>query len=194
MKKHLILFFLFACHLQVQAQEQEATTYDQQIGINTTALIGQIFNFTSSSSISPVQYFLVYRKKNKKGNFRFGFGGNFLVDEKINGTDTNIDLNFRLGQERFTDFAKRWRVYYGMDFKTILMFEKFGGIDTSQSEFFFGGGPMCGLQFNINSRLSISTEASYDFFLSIEDVNGEVRIGGRSGFQVPDFLYLNFDF
>ncbi len=195
MKKCLLLFATLICSLQIQAQEQlEGTSHEQQIGINTTALIGQIFNFTSSSSFTPIDYFLVYKKKNKKGYFRFGFGGNFAVEEKINGTDSNVDLNFRFGQERFTDFAKRWRVYYGGDFKTSLLYDRFGGADASETELLVGGGPMCGLQFQINSRLSISTEASYDFFLSVKNVNSDVQWGLFSKFVIPDFLYLNFSF
>ncbi len=200
MKKVTLLFCLLICSIGMYSQDilEEVDEFNpvnnRQIGINSTALISQLINFSSNFSFFNNDYIFTYKKQKHDKNFRFGFGGNFFYDNEDSNKRTNINANIRIGRERFTIISKRWRVFYGGDFKTGFEYTQASFLNEPISVLSLGGGPICGLQFNINSRLSISTEASYDFLFFRNSDEREKSWGIASEFSLPDFFYLNFDF
>lgn len=201
MKKITLLFCLLICSISMYSQEMAAEDgfepeHDQQIGINTTALVSQLINFSSSFSFFNNDYIFTYKniKANGRSTFRFGFGGSVFYEKEDSDKRFNTNIKMRLGRERFTDISKRWRVYYGGDFKLGFEYTNAFFLDEPIRTYTAGGGPLCGLQFNINSRLSISTEASYDFLFFYNTNDGSKTRGFSTGFNIPDLFYLNYDF
>ncbi len=194
MKNRIIVVLLCFFSVSASGQSLVADSLQHQIEVNATAFITQLFNLSGNSSFGGGDYIFSYKKRRGKSQFRFGFGGDFSVKEADEGSDSTFGLRLRVGKEGYTDFGKRWRVFYGGDFKTNLSFTSFGNTDISRTVAAIGGGPVCGIRFQINRRLYLSTEASYDVFLSIEDQDGTTRLGAFSGFSAPDFIYLGFGF
>lgn len=194
--KKTLLFILIAFQIQGFAQDVEPSTstsnYNRQIGIDATSLLTLFVN--SNGSFNNNLYFLNFKKASKKGNFRFGFGGDFEIEERNSGTNSDFGFNLRFGEERYVDFGKQWRAYYGWDFRTNLSFISFGSNDNSQTQIALGAAPVIGLQFRINSRLSVSTEAAYNAFFIIKDASGDTNLSALTFFSTPSFLYFNFDF
>ncbi len=199
MKKVTLLFCLLIAGINVHSQDileknKEQTKYDQQIGVNSTALISQLINFSSTFSFFNNDYIFTYKKQKNNKVFRFGFGGSFLYQNTELDKRTNISGKLRFGRERFTNISKRWRVFYGGDAKTNFEYTKATFLNEPIKAISLGGGPIAGLQFNINSRLSLSTEASFDLFFTRETDERGKSWGITSTFAIPDFFYLNFDF
>jgi len=199
LKKTTLLFCLSIFCLTAYSQgmlndEDSKPAYKKQIGVNSTALISQLINFSSSFSLFNSDYIFIYKKQKGVSNFRFGFGGSMRYEKGDFASGLNASVNLRFGSERFTDITKRWRVYYGGDFKTGFAYTNNSFLDEPVRSVYGGGGPVCGLQFNINARLSLSTEASYDLLVSTEKDRNNSTWGIATGFQVPNFFNLNFDF
>ena len=109
------------------------------------------------------------------------------------GTNSQNSINFRAGSERFNDFGKRWRAFYGWDFKLLFThFSSGGGNNTTQLG--LGVAPLFGLQWRLNDRLSFSTELAYNLFLTVRDSNGRTRYGANTSFSPPVAWYVNYDF
>jgi len=200
MKKITLLFsmliFSFSVYSQDILTESDVSNseYDQQIGINSTALISQLINFSSNFSVFNSNYIFTYKKRKGNKNFRLGVGGGFFFEKEDSDKRSNVSIRLRLGRERFTDISKRWRVYYGGDFKIDFDNTSAFFLDEPIRRYSLGGGPVCGLQFNINSRLSLATEASYDLMAFAQTNDGDNSWGINTGFSVPNFFNLNFDF
>lgn len=194
MKNILTLLLLFS-GLQLAAQTSPATdTLNRQIGINATNFLGQIFRFTPTNSFNNPVYYIATRKKKGKGYARFGAGGELLLQGTGGGTTTNIILNLRFGKDKAVDFGKRWQAYYGYDFKTNIAFSSFGSSTTNSTQVALGIAPVVGLQFKINSRLSVSSESAYNFFLTLFDQGGDTNFGFLTSFSAPTSVFLNYHF
>ena len=111
-----------------------------------------------------------------------------------NGSNAVNSLNFRLGSERFNDFGKRWRAFYGWDYKLFFSYLATGSSDNSATQMSLGIAPLFGLQWRLNDRLSFSTELAYNLFLTVKDNNGNTRFGASTVFSPPAAFYVNYDF
>ena len=186
-----LLFLLAAC---VVFGQNERPAYTQQFGFDAGGFIGRFFNF-SGSGTSESPYYLTYRKLGDKKNTRLGIGANLSVEGDGNGGTNSLNaINFRVGSERFNDFGKRWRAFYGWDFKLLFTYLSTGGSGNNATQLGLGVAPLFGLQWRLNDRLSFSTEVAYNLFLNVRDSNGQTRFGASTSFSPPVAWYVNYDF
>ena len=197
MKRLLSLYIFLSCSLMISAQTAapvENASLNRQIGIDATSFLARIFNFSQTNSFSQPTYYVTYRKLKEKSNFRFGVGGDIIFQGVNGGTNSSVLLNLRFGKDKAKDFGKHWQAYYGWDVKTNLAFASIGSSDNSTTQLGLGWAPVGGLQFKINSRLVISTEAAYNFYFTIFDQNGETNPGFLTSFSPPTSFYVNYIF
>lgn len=119
-------------------------------------------------------YLLSYKRSLGGSALRFGLGGQYSMDSDTGGynshtdyTDYNWRIYFRAGWERRWSLNHRWSCYAGMDgllgtgrglshnFNTQA-----GRPDIRTTFKSFGAGPVLGIQFHLNRRISLYTEAS----------------------------------
>ncbi len=184
MKKSLLLFSFISFSNFLFSQNEN---YNGQFGFDATGFIAQFLNFGSTSSGSS-PYVLTYRKLGAKKNIRFGLGGSFnITEDRV----TNA-IEFRVGNERYRDFEKRWRALYGWDFK-LGGFYNSDGNNNVTTNFKVGASPFFGLQFRINERLSVSTEAAYTFWLGQTVRGKEDDFQFSTSFNPPVSLFVQYD-
>lgn len=188
MKKQILFisFLLFSSTVFSQTGN-----YNRQFGVDATGFVAQFLNFSGSGAGTP-SYFFTYRKLGDKQNSRVGIGGNFILSGGDSDTRFITNINARFGKERYKDFAKRWRGFYGWDLKTGLGVNAGGGNEVVSLN--LGPSAFFGLLFRLNSRLSLSTETSFDILangLFREDSND---FSVATFFRPPMALYVNYDF
>lgn len=143
------------------------------IGLDATGLFRQFFNLNSSSYYS-YPYIISYKRVFKNNALRINAGGNIqttngTTNDTLKGTTTRNDLFVGIGFEHYSYISKRWNIYFGAD--AILKYQNYNykssrtattSYQQTQTEYGYGVSPLVGIQFLINSRLSIATETSYD--------------------------------
>jgi hypothetical protein len=204
MKK--ILTILFVASLgSLQAQDDTTSTkrlISHEVGVNVTSLMKQVVSL-SNTNLVVQPYNLTYKAIYKNYALRSGIG---MV---ISNSSTSIQgvavprvtnahgLSYRVGLEYQTRIAKRLSVYGGIDFvsdkissetKTFNESVSFSGTTTTEMltknmSKSYGCGPALGIQFWINKRISIFTEAPLYFksTTSTEAVNTKTTTSSMSG-------------
>lgn len=188
MRKYIVIsLFVIGAVLKVQAQD-----YDRQIGIDGNQFLSQFFNFGGSVN-NFSSYFLTLRKLGETHNRRFGFGANLAFNS--NDVASSSSINVRFGKERFKDFGKidQWRAFYSLDHKVGLDIFINNG-DNNRANLRFGVAPVVGLQFRINDRISLSTEAAFNFWLSGGFARDNNVISFNTSFEPPLSLFVQYDF
>jgi hypothetical protein len=183
MKNHYLFLCLFFFSVtatfaqgkkEKKAKENKETTTEKknyvELGVNvTTAIASGGFHF-ADKLIASDPYILHLKFVRQKFAIRLGAGASILSQKKgelINSritSGTNVDL--RLGFDYQVPIDKHWRLYYGFD---VLTGYGEGQSDTSiggdvtdirYEEKSIGGGPILGLQYHINKRISLQTEGT----------------------------------
>ena len=175
--KNLLLGIFCICTCALHSQTSDKAFYKHEIGLNVTELLNTVFNSNTTNDNSI--YTLIYRRRiNEKKAIRTGFG--IQIVQNSNDTDggngfrvlSSTNLNARVGFEWRTNISNKLDFFYGIDL--------LGGYANSESTFFnfngrienissitsIGGGPLLGIQFHINDRMSISTETTLYYVFS----------------------------
>lgn len=186
-KSILLLLTLFILAFQANAQEQ---IYNKQYAFNGSSLLSGLIDLPTSP------YQIAIKTYGEKVNKRLQLGLTLNTNANVTNSNFTGNLGFllRAGRERFEDFGKKnqWRLLYGLDGVYSLALN--GVEDNFRAQISGGGAPFVGLQFRINERLSIYTEASYQALLRISPINGEVNIGITGSFSPPAAIWLAVDF
>lgn len=197
----LLSFFLFTS-LFAQDAPPATNTYNKQFGFDASVLINRFLNFSGTNPPSS-PYQITYRKYGETSNQRYGLGFRIDLDAGDIDLTTQTSILFRFGKERFKNFGKilpqnpkisRWRAFYGLDWKTQLVIQHIGPSDLTNLSVGFGPSPFFGLSFQINERLSISTEMAYDINLNYSRISERNVVQFSSEFVPPVALYLGYDF
>lgn len=182
----IFLFSLFLFSLNAEAQELE---YNKQYGLNGSTLLSGFIDLPNS----PYQFSIKTYGGDTNKRFQIGLniGANFVVSNP--DFSGGFGIQIKTGKERFEDFGKndKWRVFYGLDGVYILALNSFG--DNLRVQLGAGIAPFAGLQYRINDRLSIFTEASYQILLNIVPNSENVTIGVNGNFLPPAALWIAFD-
>jgi len=184
------IFLLFTIALFSTFSYSQDLNYNRQIGFDATGFLSQFLNFGgSSSNRSP--YFFTYRKYGEKKNTRIGLGAQ--LDLQFTNERTSSSIDFRVGEERFHDYGKRWRAFYGWDFKA--------GLDvitnpnsSNAANIRIGAAPFAGLQFRLNERISFATETAYNIWLVTVLRGDESNISLTTEYLPPLSIFVQYDF
>ena len=163
--------------------------YNRQIGFDATGFISQFLLAGTSNSRSP--YHFTYRKYGATKNTRIGFGAD--LDIQFTNERTSNSIDYRVGTERFHDFGKRWRAFYGWDFKfgldVILNANSSNAVNVR-----LGGAPFAGLQFRLNERISFATETTYNIWLVNVFRRSETNTSLSTEYLPPLSVFVQYDF
>lgn len=182
----ILLFCLFFISINTNAQDLK---YNKQYALNGSTILSGLIDLPNS----PYQFSVkTYgNESNKRFQIGIDLGANITV------SDFNFSGGFgiiaRSGKERFEDFGKndKWRVFFGTDGVYSIGVNVFG--DNARIQLGAGVAPFAGLQYRINERLSVYTEASYQAILSITPASGEFGISINGSFLPPAALWIAFD-
>lgn len=184
MKK--LAFISVFCMLGLASFAQDTAKTKQHLnefGIDATGFLRQylnIGNYTQYPEYYNPTYYLTYRRHFSCGNLRVAIGGDFYNDQIPSANYPNIDSANKyydkgnsfyaaIGWEFYNNLSKRWQVFYGIDLRTTLTFEK-NELESEDGEYtsgydsrtqIYGVAPLLGIRFQLTKRLSILTETSY---------------------------------
>jgi len=174
--KNTLLILALILPIVIQAQSEKETKKNE-IGTDLTSLIEQILNFNQSEFFTPYSatYQLTYKRHFKKFSVRMGIGGNSfsrerdsqVSDEKVKSSSQRF--NYRIGIEKQMNLGKRWRFFYGLDFRQFISnssndfnYQNAGwrhGNDRKRNT--IGFSPFFGIDFKISKQISIQTETNF---------------------------------
>lgn len=173
MRKLLLAFVLLFIWSPVQAQDStKVKTNFHEIGIDAGPLVSRMLG-ASYNSYFKDDYLFLYRYHRENWALRAGVGGHinnddFTLNDSIKGSSKLMQLSFRLGVERHLHLTNTFGAYYGLDLlATYVESESIdkrtsGGTNTrATKENGYGGSIFLGFRYQINQRISISTEYSY---------------------------------
>ncbi|MFL5765141.1 MAG: hypothetical protein ACJ77K_14455 [Bacteroidia bacterium] len=181
MKKITFLIMAISCTSVCVAQNTtpDTTKKDRRnvIGIDVTGLAQEFIGFNSYPYGYPYYgspYLLQYKRIFHVNALRVGFGGNASKDngrqnDTLHSARSRTQFNIGIGFEHYSYLAKRWNLFCGIDAimnYTNDFYESSRTATTSYStentNYGYGFSPLLGIQFRINSRMSVATETSFD--------------------------------
>lgn len=181
--KKTILIIVIAVFTYLGSIAQDSTNLknnDQlnEIGIDITGFIKQFVISTDQNNYYAPIYLVNYRRLFKAGNIRFAIGGDYNNSDTkdINEQDKlkykSYSIAALVGWEFEEKISKRWKIFYGLDFRTYIYYEK-DDVLYNDAEYTvtherknrnFGLAPLLGIKFQINKRLALLTETSFGFY------------------------------
>lgn len=182
MKKIIIITLLIGLANIMNGQSTKPNSnekdYKNVISVDATSLLAQFLNLSNTTFTDP-PYVLTYRRFfNNNNAFRIGIGGyakdvNYTTNDSLSNNQISNSFNIGLGYEHYSYLSERWNLYYGADLilRSYYNFSKSSITTTREMEqtnksIGYGVSPLLGVQFILNSRLSISTETSFDLTFS----------------------------
>lgn len=189
MKNTILTFFSLFCLIAITYSQDEASQpekYDKnELGLNVTNVLISLVGNNSVDDIDPTTYAIVYKRRLVKGNFlrlAANVKLNINSNEEITNVTNNNFFNFRIGWEKRRNISSKLEYFYGFD---IL-----GSYEAAEStfatptdivelnEYNYGAGigPIFGLQFHINKRMLISTEATLYGVLNVERIREKFEV------------------
>ncbi len=197
MRRIFIVAVVLLPGMNLVAQTEDATEYQNHIGFNTAIIINNLFN----GEATP--FTLMYKRQtSEKRAWRFGVG--MAVSQNNEEPDANfpgffsvssyVEADISLGHEWVSPLSQRWYWYKGADvffryYQSQIETYDDGTPYTSSDDTTVGGSinPFLGIRFNVNNRLYLSTEVSlragyYQVESTIEDFN-QATVSNSSGTQ-----------
>ena len=185
-----LTFLLCALFLLAFNSEAQELKYNKQYGFNGSSLLTGFITLPNSPYYFSIKTY--GEQKNKRVQIGLDLNASLLVnDSNFSG---GFDFQIRAGKERFEDFGKKdkWRIFYGVDGVYGFALNSFS--DNVRVQLKAGIAPFIGLQYRINERLSVFTEASYQAVLQVVPSTGATAIGLNGTFLPPAAIWVAFDF
>lgn len=183
MKKLFALSLLLVCFVSIHAQgnEEPDKVYNHQLSLNATNFISNYLTFNNNAIVSNSPYIVAYKYLENGKGLRAGVGVNFAnTKQNPNNGQTSVKTNtmgldLRLGYESQFNLSKHWLFYLGLD--AVYAYDLSRTVTTSvqgfpptpqeissdNESFNAGAGPVLGLEFKINKRISLNTETTAYF-------------------------------
>lgn len=173
MRTVIIFLLLFSfIGIDIKAQDDSIQPSRFQFGINATYFVSNFLGLNQNElDLGP--YAFTGKLRLKKTYLRMGLGGQASNRTLANDFTANIFdrksqiVDLRVGLEWQKKLDKRWVFYYGLDalfgtelHQTIAR-NSFDDVATKFTKIYSGGGPIIGIQFDINKRISLGTESSF---------------------------------
>ena len=177
-KKQLLLTGLLLGFVLVSfAQSKKKNILYREFSFNTSNIFQHVPILPlDGNSINA--YDLLYRKRKyrKRNVNRFGITGTILV-----GGSTLNSFTLKWGKEWYHILLENWSYYVGYD---ILLYAQ-----STNNTGGLGVGPIAGLRYKLNERISLSTEGS--MYLTTAPING---FGLALAMRPPNGIALNIRF
>ena len=174
MNKALLLCFLLLqmvihVHAQDDTNVSEERTFRNELGLNVTNVLTSLVGNNPNEDFDKTVYALTYKKRLKKGNY-LRLAANLQLDifsnEDVTEVISDNSINFRIGWEKRRPVLKKLDNYYGFD-----ILASYNGVESTFAtpsdivqldnfQYTIGIGPVFGLQFEINPRMILGTEAT----------------------------------
>lgn len=197
MKKSILLLITLLFTLtnilnaQTSQKDQPGKQKFHELGINVTTFINEFVSLNNNDA-DLGNYMVTYKYHIGKNAFRFGLGGRFSqLDEPVGGgnrvtKENKFDL--RAGYEWNKPISKRWSFYYGLDAiagnnQSVTVAVNSDEVTTTDKSTYFGGGGLIGVQFFINSHISIATESSLYYQHEMTITKADFRLDPSSNFE-----------
>jgi hypothetical protein len=179
MKTKLFVIALFFLPVFAFAQTDAADTdgAHNQIGVNATRLIKELFSFNNTTTSVTSPYILTYKYITGNTALRMGIGGTNSKSKTNpnNGQPLSSSMaqsvNFRVGCEFRKSLSAHWLCYYGVDgvynynvnrFKSQTTPSGFPpqskDITSNIENYSFGAGGVLGFEFKLAKRVSFNVE------------------------------------
>jgi len=156
MKKYLFLLFIISSTITFAQEEEDAFKYKtREVGLNATPFISTFISIGETSLKDQVATLTWKNINSKNRGFRLGIGVH--IDDSRFGNSASFHL--RIGFERRRLIKNNWWYYWGGDILLNLDDEFFADPNPSFGTG-FGVGPVFGMFYQINNRISLSTESS----------------------------------
>ena len=191
MKNTSLLFFLiFSTPFLFGQESDDVQTYQNEWGLNITGFANQFLSINGSTA-DPGSFLLTYKRIKKNQAFRTGLGLflNFTnTDENANESSlesNSVNISLRLGMEKHFPIERKWLFTAGGDLIlnysdfTSGSLSNFGDVTIKNSEWSVGLGPVLGVHFRINQRISLGTEGT--LYIRYFDSNSETDFGDFGG-------------
>jgi hypothetical protein len=200
----------FTARGQEQAQPVEAKSNTKYFGIQANQLVRQLLSIGNTSA-ATTPYLLTYSVNNANGvGWALGLGyryARFSDGDAITPREvTESDFFFRIGLEKKKYWGKHWMAGWGVDVvldrvssRAETNFQPGGGsnIDTETLTRKAGLGPRFTLNYVINEKVIVGTEANYYYKGGKEKIDNPTVPGGKSeskersfNLALPAVLYL----
>ncbi len=134
--KKTIFIIVIALFAYMGSIAQDSTNiknndWSNEIGIDITGFIKQFVISTDQqyNNYTPI-YLVNYRRLFKAGNIRSAIGGDYnnFDTKDINEEDKlkykSYSIAALIGWEFEEKLSKRWKIFYGLDFRTFIFYEK----------------------------------------------------------------------
>lgn len=169
----ILLLGTFVFGQVVTPPDSTKKEFKNALVIDATGLLQQFFHLSEGSYFYD-PYMFRYKRFFKSNAIRVNIGGHFYTSDNtandtISGSRSDFYFVFGVGYERYVYLSNRWNLYYGADAiftysfnDSHTNFSQGNSWDQSTLSYGYGVSPLLGVQFRINSRLSIATETSYD--------------------------------
>jgi hypothetical protein len=195
--------FVLASTLSTAQLDSSRMKHRHELGGNLTAALRTVLEPVGVNSFG--NYVLQYRYHFKRSNLRIGVGfshsralnTSFISQELSENDLTYTYATLRIGCERLVKLAKHWEAFYGFELrpeysKQYSSFPDFNVGFTRRNEsdlYTAGAAALLGVRFRINSRVSVLTETSYGYFLTVMDTRFKfvpLFPGSATGVTVTD--------
>ena len=198
----VIALFAYKGSIAQDSTNLKNNNWSNEIGIDITGFIKQFVISTDQqyNYYTPI-YLVNYRRLFKAGNIRSAIGGDYNNSDTkdINEEDKlkykSYSIAALIGWEFEEKLSKRWKIFYGLDFRTFIFYEK-DDVLYNEPEYTvaqerknrsFGLAPLLGIKFQITNRLALFTETSFGFyFQNIEESRYFTTISNNTTYLPED--------
>lgn len=141
-----------------------------EVGLNlSNVIINLVGNTGNVDDSDPANYSISYKRQLKEDKYlrlAFNVKIDLKSDDEVTNVTNNNNFNFRVGYEKRNSISEKLLYYYGIDLLgTFNSAEStFASpndiVELSNTTYGFGLGPVFGVQFLLNKRMAIGTEAT----------------------------------
>jgi len=173
------IYFTLICCLPFWLQAQ--TSKYTELGFNTSPLLTTFISIGQVEASNPPVAFTWKRVKNNGRVLRMGIGFNLRSETGFIEPNTN-KFFFNIGFERRRNITEKWKYYWGGD----LIFNRENNFrERSLIGDGVGLGPILGIRYVINDKISFSTESTLYLVFGDETF---------MSFIPPTSIYFNVQF
>jgi hypothetical protein len=164
--------FCLVFSLQSIAQDTIITSDKKhEVGVDISPFIKNLL--TGLGATSGYEFAIMYRFHLKDKAIRSAIGGSINRSSEVINDTANTENNYstgriRVGLEYKVNFSKRWQTYYGADLyyaHTVNQYDVTYSSFSTANQFgtinYYGISPLIGFRYKINSRISVTSEASF---------------------------------